>query len=139
MDGLSEREHDDLKKMGHRSSMDSKTVQKTAMDRPNSLPDFLVLYRSLVRDGALPGGYDREFLSLEPVVKAAARRENDKGDGKYEHLRSTMVGQLREGQSSEPTTYEDNRGTLCLGLCARTSTFPKQITKNPAFGALGSE
>ena len=42
------------------------------------VPDFLNLYRSLVRDGALPEGYDREFLSLEPIVRAAFRRENAK-------------------------------------------------------------
>ena len=43
-------------------------------------PDFLVLYRSLVHDGALPTGYDREFMSLEPVVKAVARREHEKAN-----------------------------------------------------------
>ena len=65
-EGLSKREHGDL---SLRSAMDSKTVQKIAMDRSNSLPNFLVFCRSLVR---------REFLSLESVVKAAARRDNDK-------------------------------------------------------------
>ena len=40
--------------------------------------DFLVLYRTLVKDGALPMVYDREFMSLEPIVMTAARRENDK-------------------------------------------------------------
>ena len=91
-----------------------KTVQKIAMDRSSSPPDFLVLCRSLVRDGALPGG----LLSLEAGVKAAARTED-----KAIEITNTL---FREDQSSEPTTYEDSRGTVCLGFCARTSTFPKQ-------------
>ena len=32
----------------------------------------------IVQDGALPTRYGRELMSLEPIVKAAARRENDK-------------------------------------------------------------
>ena len=49
----------------------------TAGQSPRQPLDFLVLH-SLVQDGALPAGYDREFMSLEPIVKAAARRENER-------------------------------------------------------------
>ena len=37
-----------------------------------------MFYRTLVKDGALPAGYDREFMSLEPIVRVATRRENEK-------------------------------------------------------------
>ena len=64
-----------------KSQMDGTSVPKIAMDAktgqsPLQPPDFLVLYLSLVQDGAHPAGCDREFMSLEPIVKAAARREN---------------------------------------------------------------
>ena len=67
-----------------KSSINDVSVPKIAMTAttaPSPLCSrrfFLVLYRTLVKDGALPSGYDREFRSLEPVVRAAARRENEK-------------------------------------------------------------
>ena len=41
---------------------------------------FLILWFYIVRLSvtALPAGCDREFMSLEPIVKAAERRENEK-------------------------------------------------------------
>ena len=60
--------------LSQKLAMDTASVQRTSMD----ISDFLILYRTLVGDGALPAGYDREFMSLEPIVKAAERRENEK-------------------------------------------------------------
>ena len=56
----------------------AKPVETCSKVEPILIPDFLLLYWSLVRDGALSEGYDREFLSLEPIVRPASRRENAK-------------------------------------------------------------
>ena len=34
-----------------------------------NIPDIILLYNTLVRDGALPNSYEREFASLGPALK----------------------------------------------------------------------
>ena len=63
------------------SEMDAERVAKDAMDvqaRPLSeVPpeDIVVLYHTLVQDGALPPGYELEFAALANVIGPAATRE----------------------------------------------------------------
>ena len=42
------------------------------------IPDFILLYYTLVADQAIPSGYLDHFLTLEPHVRAAADRRHEK-------------------------------------------------------------
>ena len=42
----------------------------------DALPDIVVLYRTLVADGGLPSGYEKEFSALGPVLETAAQRQD---------------------------------------------------------------
>ena len=69
--------HDSMDELAKSERDVPKTIVKwSVLDPAKTLPsppDYLVLYRSPVRGGAHPDGYDREFLSLKPVVRAASR------------------------------------------------------------------
>ena len=39
-------------------------------------PDIVLLYRTLVADGGLPSGYEKEFSTLGPVLESAAQRQD---------------------------------------------------------------
>ena len=131
--GLPELEHDELKTANQRSAMGSKIVQKIAMDRSNSPPDFLVLYLSLVRDGALPGGYDREFLSLELVVKAATRRENNKA---VEITNTSAAIWLDNYEKTKALNLEEQ---FVLACAPEPRRFQSRLQKILYAGAFGTE
>ena len=48
-------------------------VQRIPM---GALPDIVVLHRTLVADGGLPSGYEKEFSTFGPVLETAAQRQD---------------------------------------------------------------
>ena len=63
---------------------------------PNSeLAHFTLLYYTLVRDGALPLGYLREFMSLETPARRAANRLQTYAASISDSMASTALSALR--------------------------------------------
>ena len=54
---------------------DEATDDASPQDRGEVVPDIILLYLTLVRDGALPSGYEREFASLGPALEEGAERQ----------------------------------------------------------------
>ena len=46
-----------------------------SQDREPIADDIIILYRTLVKDKALPPGYEKEFSSLGPILRDAADRQ----------------------------------------------------------------
>ena len=54
---------------------DGVPIDQHMENRGENIPDIILLYHTLVRDGALPSGYEREFASLGPTLKEGAERQ----------------------------------------------------------------
>ena len=48
---------------------------RSSQDRETIVDDIIILYHTLVKDKALPTGYEKEFSSLGPVLRDAAHRQ----------------------------------------------------------------
>ena len=89
-----------------------KEVQQIPM---GVLRDIAVLYRTLVADGGLPPGYDKEFSSLGPVLDSAVQRQDGRlhalSNMEGVHPREAVQGTGREARQR----CEDIGGSVSVG------------------------
>ena len=93
------------------------------------IPDFLVLHRTLVKDGALPAGYDREFTSLEPIVEAAARRENEKAMSITDVGAALWLDKFEKDRSVQQKHFKTTEEQFVLACAKEPRRFQSRLQK----------
>ena len=73
-DHVSRPTHENLSPLDGVIQSESKDA-RSSQDREQMADDIIILYRTLVKDKALPPGYEKEFSSLGPVLDDAADRQ----------------------------------------------------------------
>ena len=64
------------------------------------VPDIVLLYRTLVADGGLPSGYEKEISTLGPVLESAAERQ-DRRIRELSNMEASILLKQRKGTGRE--------------------------------------
>ena len=89
----------------------------------SELPDFALLYYTLVLDDAIPAGYLREFMSLETPARRAAKRALISAVSITDSMASTALSAFRREAGRRATEI----GTIGDQLVMATDMRPKKF------------
>ena len=98
-------------------------VQEVPQIPMNAPSDMVIFYRTLVADGGLPPGYEREFYTLGPVLESVAQRRDERSRW-VEVLGATLV------HTPTPVVkiFGDKPGSIqLLGAGRRASTLRSRV------------
>ena len=120
-------------------SLDCRRTSAVQSAQPTpSPPDILLLYWTLVADGTVPSGYEREFLQLESVIKQAADRTNKRYSQEDNVSAAVWLHRHQEMDAKRAKTTKQARGPTCTRSPRPSSTLQVQVAK-PVLRGAGSQ
>ena len=88
-----------------------------------SPPDILLLYWTLVADGTVPSGYEREFIQLEPAIKQASERTNKRYSREDNLSAAVWLHRRQEMEAKRAKTTKQAVDQFVLATLDRAARF----------------